>query len=99
MPYTEQQLQCILHGPEVLRNVIRENAIAQMEEAERKRKEEIMAQPQIPSEEESHKALQELALRNTYHNVEMHPRPHIDLNPQPFYTKFLNKRNKNKRKK
>lgn len=66
------------------------------------------------SEEEYMKHLQESALQeerqmqelrdkmqdyHLYRKPEIVAAPRIDLNPQPFYTKFLNKRNKrNKRK-
>lgn len=63
------------------------------------------------SEEEYLRSLQEAALQEVQHKKEFeekvreihmyyHPKvvatPRIDLNPQPFYSKFLKKRNKRK---
>lgn len=60
-----------------------------------RRKEELMKQVQTPSEEETHKAIKELA----HHDLTMRHLEHVSRDRQPFYLKFLNKRNKkNKRK-
>ncbi len=71
----------------------------QWEEEERRQKEEIMAQVHIPSEAEIQEDLKKLTSYNPYRDLKMQPRQHIPRAPQPFYTNFLNKRNKsNKRK-
>lgn len=90
MQFTEQQLQMMSPYNEIICEMYKQICKKRIEEDMRKHEEEIKAQMQVPTEEELHKAIQDL---------KMHSHEHIPCNPQPFYTKFLNKRNKrNKRK-
>lgn len=99
MPFTEQQVQMMASGNKIIRNMCQQVYEKRIEEENRRYDEEIKAQLPTPTEEEQHKALSELALYNPYRDLKMHPREHITRDPQPFYTKFLNKRKKrNKRK-
>ena len=99
MPYTEEQLQYMAQFSPHIRMMLKAKYRKQMEEEERRRKEEIMAHAHIPTEAEMQEDLKKLASYNPYHDLKMQPRQHIPRAPQPFYTKFLNKRNKpNKRK-
>lgn len=99
MAFTEQQVQMMASYNAIICEMYQQVCKKQMEDEDRKHEEEIKAQMQVPTEEEQYKAIQDLAHYTPYHNMEMHPREHIPLNPQPFYTKFLNKRkNRNKRK-
>lgn len=99
MPYTEEQLQYMAQFSPHIRMMLKAKYWKQIEEEERRRKEEIMAQAHIPTEAEIQEDLKKLASYNPYHDLKMQPRQHIPRDPQPFYTKFLNKRkNRNKRK-
>ena len=99
MPFTEQQVQMMTSGNEIIREMYQRACKERIEEDKRKHEEEIKAQMQSPTEEELQKSIQDLAIYNPYRDLKMHPREHIPRDQQPFYTKFLNKRNKrNKRK-
>ena len=99
MPYTEKQLQYMASFSPHICMMIQAEFRKQMEEEERRRKEEIMAKAHIPTEAEMQEALKKLASYNLYHDLKMQSRQHIPRDPQPFYTKFINKRKKrNKRK-
>lgn len=79
MPYTEQQVQMMSSGNEIIRKMYQR-----------------VCKERIEEEKEETKTIQDLATYTPYHNMEMHPREHIPRDQQPFYTKFLNKRNKRK---
>lgn len=96
MPFTEQQVQMMSSGNEIIRKMYQRACKERIEEDKRKHEEEIKAQMQSPTEEERQKAIQDLATYTPYHKMEMHPRDHIPRDTQPFYTKFLNKRKKRK---
>lgn len=96
MPYTEQQMQMMSSGNAIIREMYQQVRRGRIEEDKRKHEEEIKAQMQSPTEEEQQKSIEELAIYNPYRDLKMHPREHIPRDPQPFYTKFLNKRNKRK---
>lgn len=94
MPYTEEQLQYLAQFSPHICMMLKAKYRKQIEEEERRRKEEIMAQVHIPTEAEMQEDLKKLA---SY--MKMQSRQHIPRDPQPFYTKFINKRKKrNKRK-
>lgn len=76
--------------------IIKEMYRKRVEEEERRRKEDLWRKHISPSEEELQEDLQKLASYNPYHDLKMQPRQHIPRDPQPFCTKFLNKRNKRK---
>lgn len=96
MPYTEQQVQMMSSSNEIIREMYQRVCKERIEEDKRKHEEEIKAQMQSPTEEEQQKSIEELAIYTPYRILKMHPREHIPRDPQPFYTKFLNKRNKQK---
>lgn len=99
MPFTDQQVQMMASGNAIIREMYQRVCKKQMEDEDRKHEEEIKAQMQSPTEAEQQKSIEELVIHNPYHDLKMQPRQHIPRDPQPFYTKFLNKRNKpNKRK-
>lgn len=99
MPFTEQQVQMLASHNEIIRNMCQQVYEKRIEEEQRRYDEEIRAQLPTPTEDGQNKAIAELASYNPYRDLKMHPREHIPRDPQPFYTKFLNKRNKrNKRK-
>lgn len=94
MPYTEQQVQMMTSGNEIIRKMYQQVCKERIEDDNRKREEEIKAQMQSPTEAEMQEDLKKLASYNPYHDLKMQSREHIPRDPQPFYTKFLNKRNK-----
>lgn len=95
MTFTEQQLQAIASYNVRIGKLLQEVYNKKIEDGYVRRKEELMKQVQTPSEEETHKAIKELA----HHDLTMRPLEHVSRDRQPFYLKFLNKRNKkNKRK-
>lgn len=96
MPYTEQQVQMMASGNEIIRKMYQQVCKKRIEKDKRKHEEEIKAQMQSPTEEEQQKHIEELAIYNPYRDLKMQPLQHIPRAPQPFYTKFLNKRNKRK---
>lgn len=96
MPYTEQQVQMMVSGNAIIREMYQQVCKERIEDDNCKREEEIKAQMQSSTEEEQQKSIEELASYNPYHDLKMQPRQHIPRDPQPFYTKFLNKRNKRK---
>lgn len=96
MPFTEQQMQMMSSGNAIIREMYQQVCRERIEEDRRKQEEEIKAQMQPPTEEEQQKSIEGLAIYNPYRDIKMHPREHIPRDPQPFYTKFLNKRNKRK---
>lgn len=99
MPYTEQQVQMMSSSNAIFCEMYQQVCRERIEEDKRKHEEEIKAQMQSPTEAEMQEDLKELVLYNPYHDLKMYPREHIPRDPQPFYTKFLNKRkNQNKRK-
>lgn len=99
MPYTEQQVQMMASGNAIIREMYQQVCKERIEDDNRKREEEIKAQMQSPTDEERQKSLEGFAIYNPYRDLKMQPRQHILRDPQPFYTKFLNKRNKRKKRK
>lgn len=98
MPFTEQQIQMLAYYDNgIIRDMYINMCKKQIEEEERRRKEEIMSQMQLPSEEEIHDALQKLATYHLYRKPEFQDPPVLVLNPQPFYTKFINKKRKRRK--
>lgn len=97
MPFTEQEVQMLASFNGIICEMYKQWCKKRIEEEDRRHDEEIKAQLTTLTEEELHKALSELASYNPYRDLKMHPREHILRAPQPFYTKFLNKRNKRKK--
>lgn len=97
MPFTEQEVQMLASCNGIICEMYKQWCKKRIEEEDRRHDEEIKGQLTTPTEEEVHKALSELASYNPYRDLKMHQREHIPRAQQPFYTKFLNKRNKRKK--
>ena len=91
MPFTEQQLIMMGAYSPAIADLIQEKYKLQIDEEERRRKAEMMAHP---TQEELDEALEKLQTYSVSRETESPNPPRIILNPQPFYVKFLNKRNK-----